>query len=108
MIASSQNADTPITGVELRRYVIKYVATLGLLTAIQMAIFFGLAGRVDIPRAWIYLGLFIVHSLFSLAVLYRFSPQLLGQRTKMRREGSKAWDEVLMRVNNIMAMFVVP
>ena len=92
----------------LRRSVIKQVLLSCLMLVIQILSFFISAGHIDIPRAWMFFGVTFVYLIASVAVLYRFNPQLIDQRLKRKREGSKSWDEVLMRVNNIMVMFIVP
>ncbi len=39
---------------------------------------------------------------------YRLNPELLVARFKIRREGSRLWDEVLMRLSNLVALVAVP
>ncbi len=92
----------------LRISVIKQVLLSCLMLVIQILSFFISAGHIDIPRAWMFFGVTFVYLIASVAVLYRFNPQLIDQRLKIKREGSKSWDEVLMRANNIMVMLIVP
>lgn len=73
-----------------------------------MTIFFMSAGHIAMLQPWIYFGASFVHFSLSTAVLYRFNPELLVQRLKMRREGSKLWDEILMRTCNLTVLLVVP
>ena len=49
-----------------------------------------------------------MHFSVSTAVIYKFNPELLVQRLKRRREGSKLWDEILMRTCNLTLLLVVP
>jgi protein-S-isoprenylcysteine O-methyltransferase Ste14 len=91
-----------------RRSIVKAVLLSFLILAIQMMIFFVSAGRIDILRAWAFFGVTIVYFVLSNLVLYRFNPELVAQRLKRKREGSKSWDEVLMRVNNLILILVVP
>jgi len=90
------------------RSIIKAVFLSFLILIIQMVIFFVSAGRIDILRAWLFFGFTFVYFVLSNLVLYRFNPELVAQRLKRRREGSKSWDEVLMRVNNLIVILVMP
>ncbi len=78
------------------------------LLAVMMAVFFASAGRFDLPRAWTFFGTVFIYMILSTMALYRYSPELLVQRLQLRREGSKTWDEVLMRACNLTAMLFVP
>jgi protein-S-isoprenylcysteine O-methyltransferase Ste14 len=71
-------------------------------------VFFASAGRFDLPRAWMFFGAVFIYMILSTVALYRYSPELLVQRLQLRREGSKTWDEVLMRACNLTAMLFVP
>jgi protein-S-isoprenylcysteine O-methyltransferase Ste14 len=71
-------------------------------------IFFVSAGRLDLYQAWFYFSVIFMYSILNLTALAKFSPELLKQRLLRKREGSKLWDEVLMRACNIMLMFVLP
>jgi protein-S-isoprenylcysteine O-methyltransferase Ste14 len=75
---------------------------------VMIAVFFVSAGRFDLPRAWMFFGAVFFYMMLSIMALYRYSPELLVQRLQLRREGSKTWDEVLMRAYNLTAMLVVP
>jgi len=61
-----------------------------------------------IPRAWVFFGATFLYLSMSTVALYRYSPELLVQRLRMRRGGSKTWDEVLMRACNLTVMLIVP
>jgi protein-S-isoprenylcysteine O-methyltransferase Ste14 len=41
-------------------------------------------------------------------IVYQSNPNLVTQRLTRRRVGSKRWDEVLMRANNLILLIVVP
>lgn len=105
---SGLDIDDETKAAKDRRSVIMTVMVYCLLTVLMMVIFFVSAGRLDMPRAWFYFALSTIHWLSGTIVIYKFSPRLLNQRTKVKREGSKLWDEVLMRVTNLTAMFIVP
>ncbi|MFQ6075512.1 MAG: methyltransferase family protein [Candidatus Bathyarchaeia archaeon] len=93
---------------DLRRSVIKQIIVSCLMLFVQIIIFLISAGRINIPRAWVFFGVTFVYLLVSIAVLYKFNPELIKQRLKTKRHGSKLWDEVLMRAINLMVICVVP
>jgi len=78
------------------------------MLAILMGVFYASAGRIDIPRSWFLFCVAFVYFVASNLALYRYNPGLLIQRLKIRREGSKTWDEVLMRVHNLTALLLLP
>ena len=94
--------------MEARNAAVKQTILSTAILGIMMAIFYFSAGRTDIPRSWF---LFIVAFIYFVAnnlALYKYNPGLLIQRLKIRREGSKTWDEVLVRVSNLSALLLVP
>jgi protein-S-isoprenylcysteine O-methyltransferase Ste14 len=93
---------------DLRMLGIKAVLLSCLFFTIQMTIFFVSAGRLNIPRAWAFFGVTFVYIVVSSVVLSKSNPELVAQRLKRKREGSKSWDEVLMRANNLIVIIVVP
>jgi len=92
----------------LRRAGIKQVLLSSFMLILQVIVFFISAGHINIPRAWIFFGATFVYLSISTAVLYKFNPELIVQRLKRKREGSKLWDEILMRVSNLTVILVVP
>ncbi|MCW4039591.1 MAG: isoprenylcysteine carboxylmethyltransferase family protein [Candidatus Bathyarchaeota archaeon] len=87
---------------------IRSIALALLLTIIQLSVFFLSAGHFQIPRAWLYFGITCVYFVLSNIIVYQSSPDLVAQRLTRRRVGSKRWDDVLMRVNNLILLIVVP
>jgi protein-S-isoprenylcysteine O-methyltransferase Ste14 len=87
---------------------IRSIAFSLLLTIIQLSIFFLAAGHFQIPRAWLYFGVTCVYFVLSNIIVYQSNPDLVAQRLTRRRGGSKRWNEVLMRVNNLILLIVVP
>jgi len=71
-------------------------------------VFYASAGHTDIPRSWLLFGVSFVYFVGSALVLARYDPELLVQRLTVRREGSKAWDEVLMRAGNLTGLLLGP
>jgi protein-S-isoprenylcysteine O-methyltransferase Ste14 len=93
---------------DVRSAVIKQVTVSTVMLTVMMAVFYASAGRTDIPRSWLLFGVSFVHGVGSVFVLARYNPELLAQRLTIRREGSKAWDEVLMRGSNLTVLLLVP
>ncbi len=83
------------------------VLTSGLLF-VQGVVFFVSAANLTDLRPWFYFGTALVHYIVSIAVQFKLNPELLVQRLKMKREGSKLWDEILMRLSNLIVIFLIP
>lgn len=75
---------------------------------VQIVVFFVSAGNITILRPWFYFGTAFVHYVVSTSVQFKLNPDLLVQRLKMKREGSKLWDEILMRLSNLMVIILIP
>jgi protein-S-isoprenylcysteine O-methyltransferase Ste14 len=60
------------------------------------------------PRSWSYFVTAFVHYLVSTTVQLKLNPKLLIQRLKSKREGSKLWDEILMRISNLIVIILIP
>jgi protein-S-isoprenylcysteine O-methyltransferase Ste14 len=78
------------------------------MLAIQSVIFFVSASHTVGCRPWIFFGASFVHFVVSTAVQYKVNPEILAHRVKRRRKGSKLWDEILMRVSNLMILIAIP
>lgn len=97
-----------IDNKKLRVAVIKSLLLASVMLALQMIIFFISAGHVVGPRPWTFFGASFMQYALSTAVQYKLNPELLVQRLKRKREGSKLWDEILMRVSNLTVLIAVP
>jgi len=102
----SSEEGVPVPGA--RRAVVKQIVLSTVLMGVMMAVFFASAGRRDIPRAWLFFGAAFVYFVASTLALYRYNPELLIERLTLRREGSKTWDEILMRAANLTGMLLIP
>jgi protein-S-isoprenylcysteine O-methyltransferase Ste14 len=91
-----------------RSAVIKQATVSTVLLAVMMAVFYVSAGRTDIPRSWLLFGVSFVYFVGSALALARYNPGLLAQRLTLRREGSKGWDEILIRACNLTGLLLVP
>jgi protein-S-isoprenylcysteine O-methyltransferase Ste14 len=92
---------------KLRSTGIKQLILASFMLLIQFSVFSVFAGNIG-QRQLIYFGAAIVHSSVSIAVQYKLSPELLVQRLVIEREGSKSWDEILMRISNLMIIVAIP
>ncbi|NIO37185.1 isoprenylcysteine carboxylmethyltransferase family protein [Candidatus Bathyarchaeota archaeon] len=96
------------SSAQFRMAAIKQLFVASVMLLVQIIIFFVSAGHVADPRPWLYFGTALAHYSVSTAVQYKLNPQLVVQRLKKKREGSKLWDEILMRASNLMVLISIP
>lgn len=92
---------------QFRDAAIKQLLLSYILLIVQAVVFFVSAGLISF-RYWLFLATSMVQSSVGVVVQYKLNPGLVVQRLKVKREGSKLWDEVLMRVSNLMMLIVAP
>jgi len=63
--------------------------------AVFFICFFLAAGRLDISRAWIFLGMDYLGLIVVSVVFWKLSPDLANQRATIK-EGTKPWDKVFL------------
>ncbi len=78
------------------------------LIVVHMTLFFISAGSFVGYRPWVFFGASFLHYGVGMVIQFKLNPELLVHRLKMRREGSKRWDEILMRVTNLTILLAVP
>lgn len=86
---------------------IKQLTLASVMLLVQIMVFFAAAGHIDV-RPWILFGASFLHYSVSTALQCMLNPELVVQRLKIRREGSKSWDEILMRVANLTVLIPIP
>jgi len=86
---------------------IKQLILASVMLLVQITVFFAAAGHIDV-RPWILFGASFLHYSVSTALQYMFNPELVVQRLKIKREGSKSWDEILMRAINLTVLIPIP
>ena len=86
---------------------VKQLVVSSVMLAIQVAIFFFSAGYIGV-RPWILFGSSFLHYTISIVAQYRLNPELLAARLVIKREGSKLWDEILMRSSNLVVLIAMP
>jgi len=72
------------------RSVVKGLVTVGVFVLVLMAVFFGCAGRLDLPVAWAY---FIFLAINTAVLSLVMDPELIAERATIG-EGTKRWDIV--------------
>lgn len=91
----------------LKRSGIAYVIFTIVNPVIVAIIFFGSAGRVNMPRAWLFFSATFIYYLLGIALLYKHSPELLNHRGDWRKKkDAKTWDRILVTVYGIIAFYV--
>ena len=76
---------------------------------LMMAVFFLSAGRIDLPRAWFFFGLYFVSLFFNMVIFLKFNPELISARSEMIRGEMKWWDKLFGVFYTIflLIMFIV-
>jgi protein-S-isoprenylcysteine O-methyltransferase Ste14 len=87
---------------------IKQLLIASVMLVVQIIIFVVSAGSLPNLQPWLYFVVAFAHYFISIAVQYKFNPQLLVRRLRTKRAGSKMWDEVLMRVSNLTVIILIP
>ena len=105
---SKSRVVSEIDNRKLRVAGIKSLLLASVMLALQMIIFFISAGHIVGSRPWTFFGASFMHYALSTAVQYKLNPKLLVERLKRKREGSKLWDEILMRISNLTVLIAVP
>ncbi len=86
---------------------VKQFAVSSAMLLVQLAIFLLSAGYIG-TRPWILFGSSFAHYATSIAAQYKLNPELLAARLAITREGSKLWDEILMRLSNLVVLVALP
>lgn len=61
---------------------------------LMMALFFLSAGRLDLPRAWIFFSLYFASLFFNMVLFLKFNPEIISARSEMIRGEMKWWDKL--------------
>ena len=93
---------------QFRMAAIKWLFVTSVMLFVQIIVFFVSAGHIAEPRPWLFFGAALANSSVGTIVQYKLNPRLLVHRLKLKREGSKLWDEILMRVSNLTVLIAVP
>ncbi len=76
---------------------------------LMAATFFLAAGRLDLPRAWIFFGLYLVSVLFNMLIFLKFNPEVVAARSKIIKGKMKWWDKVyaVFYISSILLISIV-
>jgi protein-S-isoprenylcysteine O-methyltransferase Ste14 len=76
---------------------------------IQGALFFIAAGRLDVPRAWLFVAVSFVWMSGDVVIVAFVNPELLNRRGEWKKKkDAKAWDRKLLPVFGMFGMYVLP
>lgn len=94
--------------VQRRAIIIKGLRTVLLVTASMSAILFLSVGTLNWPKAWVFIGLFVIYFIVWVSWGLRNDPDLLMERAQaMEKENKgKAWDKTLVKVNLLVSFTV--
>lgn len=87
---------------------LKQFTLTSIFLIIQIILFYFSANQTINYRAWYYFIVAFFHYLFSTIIQYKLNPKLVVQRLKRKREGSKTWDEILVRASNLTIIIAIP
>ena len=87
---------------------IKQLVITSILLFVQIVVFYFSASNLIVGRSSFYFITAFIHYVVSIAVQLKLNPELLVQRLKINRNGSKLWDEILMRLSNLMVIILIP
>jgi len=69
--------------------------------------FFLAAGRLDIPRAWLLLGIDYLGVVVISVIFWKLAPELANQRATIK-EGTKPWDKVFLAFYFTISLIAFP
>ena len=75
--------------------------------AVFFICFFLAAGRLDIPRAWIFLAMDYLGLIVVSVVFWKLAPELANQRATIK-EGTKPWDKVFLAFYFTVSLIAFP
>ncbi len=80
-----------------------------LAPVIEGALLFTAAGRLDLPRAWLFLGLSFIGIFGGIVPVAIVNPELLNQRGAWKKKkDTKRWDRTLVTLYGLLAFYVLP
>ena len=90
-------SDDPRSSDDPGRIAVRMARQLAAWLGGMGALLFGVAGTLDWPGAWLFLGVMAALAMVSGAWLLRRDPALLAERLKpLWQPGQKSWDKALM------------
>ncbi|OWV77044.1 isoprenylcysteine carboxyl methyltransferase [Rhizobium sp. R339] len=83
------------------------LGSLAITVIIMFAALFWPAGRLDWPRGWMFLGLFIALTAVAIVWIWRSNPELFAARSRYQK-GTKPWDAVVATLTIILFAAILP
>lgn len=99
---SLSGSSRPVVNARGRR---RIALTLGF-AVVQGVVLFGFAGRFDLPRGWLYLGLWLACILITGLFILARNPQLVNKRGRPSSD-ARAWDQVWIKLCSIAPFALV-
>ena len=76
---------------------------------IEGALLFAAAGRVDMPRAWLFLVVSFIGMFGNIAVVAIADPELVNHRGRWKKKkDTKPWDKTLLTLYGVFAFYILP
>jgi protein-S-isoprenylcysteine O-methyltransferase Ste14 len=105
------NAAPEAAHPRLTRSGVSRIVTVFGSMLVSAALFFGAAGTLSLPRAWLYYGALLTYMLVALPVmLVRFpgAIEVVNERGKLAKPGVKAWDRAFVVAYAALLLAVHP
>jgi protein-S-isoprenylcysteine O-methyltransferase Ste14 len=74
---------------------------------LMVGLFFYCAGTTDIPRAWLYFGLYFVSLVANMTIFLKYNPEIIEARSEILKGEMKWWDKVYAWLY-IILMLAIP
>ncbi|NYZ76689.1 isoprenylcysteine carboxylmethyltransferase family protein [Candidatus Micrarchaeota archaeon] len=94
-------------GASFWKAVAKRGAQVLFSLVLMMALFFFFAGRLDLPLAWLYFGLYFVSLAINMMVFLKYNPEVVEARSEIIKGEMKWWDKLYV-VLYMLFMFAIP
>ncbi len=98
-MTQDKRSDT-VKGIAMR------FGTITATLAVEAALLFGGAGRLNWPWAWAYLGISLATVLIIGSIMLRTSPETIAERG--RPKGMQGWDKVVSGVGGLALYLALP
>lgn len=105
------NAARDATRPRLARSGVARIVTVFASMLVTAALFFGAAGTLALPRAWLYYGSLLAYMLVALPVMWVRFPgaiEVINERGKLAKEGVKAWDKPFAIASTLLLLAMHP
>jgi protein-S-isoprenylcysteine O-methyltransferase Ste14 len=90
----------------IRADIVRRFAQVAFVFAVQAALLFLTAGRLDWTWAWVFLGISVVSVVINGTILIRRSPETIAERGRPRE--MKGWDKIVATLYGLSIYLVLP